>query len=224
MPASFTPLIMWKATIQPGFDSLDAFLAHMWAVTIVGAPKKAAAQAIEDREKTPRGWYGGAVGSLSLNGDINTGILIRTIHVRDGRCRVSRRRDAALRFHPRNGRAGDATESHRISLEHCGQSTQTTDEYRRSEPLAHRPKMLLVDNDDCFIHTLSNYARQTGAEVVTYRAGFPVELIDQLQPDLILISPGPGRPEDFHVPDLVLERRQAAHSCIRCLPWPARHR
>ena len=40
-----------EGTLQPGFDSLDAFLAHMWAVTIVGAPKKAAAQAIEDLEK-----------------------------------------------------------------------------------------------------------------------------------------------------------------------------
>ena len=38
-------------------------------------------------------------------------------------------------------------------------------------------RLLLVDNDDCFIHTLANYARQTGAEVVTYRAGFPPELI-----------------------------------------------
>jgi anthranilate synthase len=63
---------------------------------------------------------------------------------------------------------------------------------------------LLVDNDDCFIHTLANYARQTGAEVVTYRAGFPLELIDQIRPNLILISPGPGRPRDFGVPDLVL--------------------
>jgi len=63
--------------------------------------------------------------------------------------------------------------------------------------------MLLVDNDDCFIHTLANYARQTGAEVVTYRAGFPLELIAQLRPDLILISPGPGRPADFGVPELV---------------------
>jgi anthranilate synthase len=62
---------------------------------------------------------------------------------------------------------------------------------------------LLVDNDDCFIHTLSNYARQTGAEVVTYRAGFPLNLIDSLQPDVILISPGPGRPADFGVPALV---------------------
>jgi anthranilate synthase len=62
---------------------------------------------------------------------------------------------------------------------------------------------LLVDNDDCFIHTLANYARQTGADVVTYRAGFPPELIAQVAPSLILISPGPGRPADFGVPDVV---------------------
>jgi anthranilate synthase len=63
--------------------------------------------------------------------------------------------------------------------------------------------MLLVDNDDCFIHTLSNYARQTGAQVVTYRSGFPLEMIQKIEPGLILISPGPGRPKDFGVPELV---------------------
>jgi len=64
--------------------------------------------------------------------------------------------------------------------------------------------LLLVDNDDCFIHTLANYARQTGAAVVTYRAGFPLELLDSARPNLVLISPGPGRPEEFGVPALVL--------------------
>ena len=64
--------------LEEGFDSLDAFLSHMWAVTVIGAPKKAAAQTVEDLEKDARGWYGGAVGMISLNGDINTGILIRT--------------------------------------------------------------------------------------------------------------------------------------------------
>jgi anthranilate synthase len=64
-------------------------------------------------------------------------------------------------------------------------------------------RLLLVDNDDCFIHTLANYARQTGAEVVTYRAGFPPELIERIAPTLILISPGPGRPADFGVPAVV---------------------
>ena len=28
-----------EATLAEGFDSLDAFLSHMWAVTIIGAPK-----------------------------------------------------------------------------------------------------------------------------------------------------------------------------------------
>ncbi len=70
--------------LEEGFDSLDAFLSHMWAVTLIGAPKKAAAIAIESLEKSARGWYGGAVGLLSLNGDINTGILIRTTYLRDG--------------------------------------------------------------------------------------------------------------------------------------------
>ena len=64
-------------------------------------------------------------------------------------------------------------------------------------------RLLLVDNEDCFIHTLANYARQTGAEVVTYRAGFPLEMIANIAPSLILISPGPGRPADFGVPALV---------------------
>ena len=77
----------------------------MWAVTVIGAPKKAAAQAIENLEKDARGWYGGAVGMISLNGDINTGILIRTAHLRDGVARVSGRRDAALRFRSRAWRS-----------------------------------------------------------------------------------------------------------------------
>lgn len=69
-------------------------------------------------------------------------------------------------------------------------------------------RLLLVDNDDCFIHTLANYARQTGAEVITYRAGFPLSLIRDIAPDLILISPGPGRPADFGVPGLVRHAAQ----------------
>ena len=63
-------------------------------------------------------------------------------------------------------------------------------------------RLLLVDNDDCFIQTLANYVRQTGADVVTYRAGFPLEMINEIRPDIVLISPGPGRPADFGVPDV----------------------
>ena len=75
--------------------------------------------------------------------------------------------------------------------------------YRPSPESGRGLKLLLIDNEDCFIHTLANYARQTGAEVMTYRAGFPPDLIERVQPSLILISPGPGRPSDFKLPELV---------------------
>ncbi len=191
-----------EGTLAPGFDSLDAFLTHMWAVTIIGAPKKAAAQAIENLEKNPRGWYGGAVGMLSLNGDMNTGILIRTAHLRDGVARYSAGATLLYDSDPASEHAEcrlKATGFFRALREPlpAGATAAAT------EAPSTGVKMMLVDNDDCFIHTLANYARQTGADVVTYRAGFPKELIGEVAPSLILVSPGPGRPKDFGVPDLV---------------------
>src|SRR5450755_1231290 len=189
--------------LREGFDALDAFLSHMWAVTVIGAPKKAAAQTVETLEKDARGWYGGAVGMISLNGDINTGILIRTTYLRDGMARYPvgatllydsvpameerETRMKATGFFRTLGGGAEAATGAAVELVATGTGA----------------KLLLVDNDDCFIHTLANYARQTGAEVVTYRAGFPPEVMAQVAPDLILISPGPGRPADFGVPDVV---------------------
>ncbi|MGH9656929.1 MAG: anthranilate synthase component I [Bryobacteraceae bacterium] len=191
-----------EGTLGEGFDSLDAFLSHMWAVTVIGAPKKAAAQAVEDLEKDARGWYGGAVGMLSLNGDINTGILIRTTYLRDGMARypvgATLLYDSTPALEEQETRL-KATGFFRILGKASESPRPATSASRAGEGL----KLLLVDNADCFIHTLSNYARQTGAEVVTYRAGFPPDLIARIAPDLILISPGPGRPADFGVPDLV---------------------
>ncbi|HWB84370.1 MAG TPA: anthranilate synthase component I [Bryobacteraceae bacterium] len=188
--------------LKEGFDSLDAFLSHMWAVTVIGAPKKAAARAVEALEKDARGWYGGAVGMISLNGDLNTGILIRTTYLRDGM--ASYPVGATLLYD-----SVPAMEERETRLKATGFfRTLGTGEAKAAAAPEHElagagTRLLLVDNDDCFIHTLANYARQTGAEVVTYRAGFPAELIERVAPTLILISPGPGRPEDFGVPELV---------------------
>jgi anthranilate synthase len=187
--------------LKEGFDSLDAFLSHMWAVTVIGAPKKAAAQTIERLEKDARGWYGGAVGMISLNGDINTGILIRTTYLREGM--ASYPVGATLLYD-----SVPVMEERETRLKATGffrtlGVAEAAAEAASREPVGAGSKLLLVDNDDCFIHTLANYARQTGAEVVTYRAGFPPELIAEIAPNLILISPGPGRPADFAVPEVV---------------------
>jgi anthranilate synthase len=194
-----------EGALAPGFDSLDAFLTHMWAVTMIGAPKKAAAQAIEDLERDARGWYGGAVGMISLNGDMNTGIHIRSVHLRGSVAAYPVGATILYDSIP----AMEEQET-RLKATAFFRALETGEQPRPAKP-RRKPRtgaglrMLLVDNDDCFIHTLSNYARQTGAEVVTYRAGFPLEMLKELAPDLILISPGPGRPADFGVPELVRE-------------------
>ena len=186
--------------LADGFDSLDAFLSHMWAVTLTGAPKKAASVAIEGLEKSARGWYGGAVGMLKLNGDMNTGILIRTTYLKDGY--ASYRAGATLLYD-----SVPASEEAETRLKAEGFFRLLGDKARTAPVQEEKPllklKLLLVDNDDCFIHTLANYARQAGADVVTYRAGTPFEILDAVEPDMILISPGPGRPADFCVPQLV---------------------
>ena len=191
-----------EGTLAEGFDSLDAFLSHMWAVTIMGAPKKWAAQAIEHLENDARGWYGGAVGMISLDGDVNTGITIRTIHLRDGVAAYGAGATLLYDSIPEN------------ENRECWMKATGFFRALDPDPAALAPhlqatedgrgvRLLLVDNEDCFIHTLANYARQTGAEVITYRAGFPLSMIESTAPSLILISPGPGRPSDFGVPDLV---------------------
>jgi anthranilate synthase len=191
-----------EGTLAEGFDSLDAFLSHMWAVTIMGAPKKWAAQAIESLENDARGWYGGAVGMISLDGDVNTGITIRTIHLRDGVAAYGAGATLLYDSIPEN-------ENRECWMKATGFFRALDPSPAALAPHSAQPedgrgvRLLLVDNEDCFIHTLANYARQTGAEVMTYRAGFPLSMIEATAPSLILISPGPGRPSDFGVPELV---------------------
>jgi len=192
--------------LQDGFDSIDAFLTHMWAVTLIGAPKKAASVAIESLEKNERGWYGGAVGMLSLSGDINTGILIRTTYLRDGYATYPA--GATLLYDSEPAAEEAETRIKATGFFHLLGPRAASVESAPSKELLNM-KLLLVDNDDCFIHTLANYARQAGAEVVTYRAGVPFEVLDAVKPDMILISPGPGRPADFGVPQLVLRAAKA---------------
>ena len=192
--------------LKEGFDALDAFLSHMWAVTVIGAPKKAAAQTVEALEKDARGWYGGAVGMISLNGDINTGILIRTTYLRDGMARypvgATLLYDSVPVMEERETRMKATGFFRTLGARGSSGGSRAVETYRISGAGA---KLLLVDNDDCFIHTLANYARQTGAEVVTYRAGFPAELLAAggAGPDSDLARSGPaggfrraGRGED----------------------------
>jgi anthranilate synthase len=185
--------------LREGFDALDAFLAHAWAVTVTGAPKAWAMQFLEDHEKSPRAWYGGAVGLLGFDGNMNTGLTLRTIRIAGG---VAEVRAGATLLHDSDPdeeeretelKAAAFLDAIRRPREHPAEPARAG-----GQPGAGR-RVLLVDHQDSFVHTLAGYFRQTGAEVVTLRAGFPAAELDRIRPDLLVLSPGPGRPRDFDV-------------------------
>ncbi|MEU8341442.1 anthranilate synthase component I [Spirillospora sp. NPDC048832] len=197
-----------EGRLRPGFDALDAFLTHMWAVTVTGAPKAWAMQFIEDHEDSPRRWYGGAVGCVGFDGSMNTGLTLRTAQIRDGVATV--RAGATLLYD------SDPDEEERETHLKAGallgalaavekdaekDAEMGAEEAAEEAPPAALPgdglTVLLVDHEDSFVNTLADYFRQQGASVVTLRHGFPLRMLDEHAPDLVVLSPGPGRPDDF---------------------------
>ena len=75
-------------TLAPGLDALDAFRASMTMGTLTGAPKLRAAELIRAAEGVRRGSYGGSVGYVRGDGELDTCIVIRSAFVRDGRALV----------------------------------------------------------------------------------------------------------------------------------------
>ena len=196
--------------LRPEFDALDGFLSHAWAVTVTGAPKLWAIRFIEEEERSSRRWYGGAIGRVTFDGNMNTGLTLRTIRMKDGIAEVragatllydsdpdaeeaETRLKAAAMFAAIRGREAAAARRRRGS--------------RRPGPAA----VLLIDHEDSFVHTLAGYIRTTGAEVVTMRHDFArAELRQGAGPISSCCRRGPGRPDDFAMGetlDLLLRRQ-----------------
>jgi anthranilate synthase len=186
-------------------DGFDALLSHMWAVTLTGAPKPAAMQQIEELENSARRWYGGCIGMLRFNGQVNTGITIRTVHLEGGDARVRVGATLLSDSDPDDEERETRTKAEAFINAVLGVSAAKGQESVEVAKTGRGKKVLFVDNRDSFVHTLGDYVRQTGAEVVTVRAGFPESVFAEVDPDLVFISPGPGTPEELGVPDLVKE-------------------
>lgn len=193
-----------EGRLRPEFDALDAFLSHTWAVTVTGAPKLWAMRWLEAHERTPRAWYGGAIGMVGFDGNMNTGLTLRTIRLKDGAAQV--RVGATLLFDSDPVSEEQETELKASAfldairspvpagqmgspLEKIGAFSAVVSPVRR--------RVLLVDHEDSFVHTLASYVRAAGGDVVTLRAGFTDDELDAVGAELVVLSPGPGRPSDF---------------------------
>ncbi len=77
-----------SGTLRDGVSAVDALRATLPAGTLSGAPKVRAMEIIDELEPHKRCSYGGAIGYLGFNGDLDTAIHIRTVVVKDGRVHV----------------------------------------------------------------------------------------------------------------------------------------
>ena len=186
-----------EGMLRPGFDSLDAFLTHAWAVTVTGAPKLWAMQFVEDHERSSRRWYAGAIGAVNFDGSINTGLTIRTIRMKDGLAEV---RVGATCLFDSDPAAEDRE---------CQVKAAALFQALRGDPpkplstfapdaTGSGKQVLLIDHDDSFVHMLADYFRQVGADVTVVRHVHALEMLKK-DWDLLVLSPGPGRPQDFSI-------------------------
>jgi len=72
-----------KGELATDLDALNAYLATMNMGTLTGAPKIEAMKIIRQFEKTKRGYYGGAVMYLTVDGQFDSCITIRSMQIKD---------------------------------------------------------------------------------------------------------------------------------------------
>ncbi|BBB25256.1 anthranilate synthase component I [Amphritea japonica] len=74
--------------LKPNVSAMDVLRATLPAGTLSGAPKVRAMEIIDELEPVKRGIYGGAVGYLSWNGNMDTAIAIRTAVIENGQLHI----------------------------------------------------------------------------------------------------------------------------------------
>ncbi|WP_419418805.1 anthranilate synthase component I [Legionella sp. D16C41] len=186
-----------EGILREGFDAVDAFLTHMWVVTVTGAPKLWAMRFIEKYEKSPRRWYAGAVGWFGFDGNLNTGLVLRTLRIEEGIAEI--RVGATLLYDSVPEAEEEETRLKASAFLDLLAKLEKNQTLIDSDKPGLGKKILLVDHQDSFVHTLGNYLRQTGAEVQTIRSEHAVSYLKEHSYDLVVLSPGPGRPADFNL-------------------------
>ena len=200
-----------RGRLRTDRDAFDAVRATFPAGTLSGAPKVRAMQAIAEVEGAKRGAYGGAVGYFSPE-DTEIAITIRSVVLRDGTAfvhagagivadsvpatesaEVAAKAGAVLTALAQAeatmaAAAGEGTRGMSAMVEIAGRSVPMTGVGRH---------IVLVDNYDSFTYNLYQYLLMLGAEVEVVRNDeITVDAIAAMDPDGIVISPGPSRPEN----------------------------
>jgi anthranilate synthase component 1 len=201
--------------LSEGQSALDALASISPAGTLSGAPKIRAMQIIDEIEPDKRGFYGGAVGYVNPNGDLNSCIFIRSVvvdregfvHVQAGAGVVAdsvpeselnetvMKAAAPMRAIEELSRS-DAP--HQQLLEGDSREIAATNPSPRKYKVARfgGKRALLLDNYDSYTHNLGHYLEVAGVKVEILRNDVNFRELISVQPDFLVVSPGPGKPQD----------------------------
>ena len=206
-----------EAKLRPELDALDALRSVFPAGTLSGAPKVRAMQLISAAEGERRGLYGGAVGYLGYDGNLDTAITIRSAVLRDGQAHIHTGAGIVAGSVPES--EFDETEHKAAALRRAIELASATgaasangrgdaarrrgDDASAAAPDGGRRRVILVvDNYDSFtfnlVQALEAAGRGGAASSGTTRwiaTGLEALAADE-RPDLrgIVVSPGPSDP------------------------------
>ena len=138
------------------------------------------------------------VGWFNFNGNLNIGLVLRTMRIERG---IAEIRVGATLLYDSDPQA-EEQETHLKASAFLDLLREPPAHITKVASLAHSgrgQKVLLIDHQDSFVHTLANYIRQTGAQVTTVRNEYALEYLNKFNYDLVLLSLGPGKPQDFNL-------------------------
>ena len=201
--------------LKDDLQSYDALRAVFPAGTVSGAPKVRAMEIIDELEPVRRGPYAGAVGYFSYNGNADFAITIRTLFADKNQAYIQAGGGVV---------ADSVPEQEWFETEHKAKALmQALEMAGGAKPV----KVLVIDNYDSFVYNLVQYIGEQGAEPIVYRNNkVTLEELTKLKPDRIVISPGPGTPEDeryFGVCTKILQTMSHNNPNFRRLPRSPRH-
>ncbi len=174
-----------RGEIRDDKDALDAVEAVLPAGTLSGAPKIRACQLIGELENNKRGIYGGAIGYIDFTGNMDTCIAIRIAYKKNGKVFV--RSGAGIV-------ADSVPETEYRGMHQQGQGRGQ----RPGAGAGGRPMIFLIDNYDSFSYNLYQLVGELDPDIRVIRNDEMTRGgdLEALHPDRIILSPGPGRPED----------------------------
>ena len=207
----------------------DAFRACSPLGTVSGAPKIRAMEIIAELEPHRRGPYSGAVGYFGFAGNMDTCVALRTLVMKDGVAYAQAGGGVVFGQRPRGRVPGDAAQGGRAHPGHRrgrgdGPALRPAPEARSGYRGGGHAVILLIDNYDSFTYNLYQYLRELGAEVEVRRNDETTLVdIEAMAPDRIVISPGPGTPDDAGISNDVIRHFEGrlpilgvclGHQCI----------